>query len=90
MAGHEAQLVVHFGYWAKERDTPLWLMITLAAGEKGKILEATAPARNEQPPRLLERDGYLVAPLPLAVGVPEHVLVDQTSERVRDLAALLK
>lgn len=89
LADHEAQLVVHFGYWANERDTPLWLMITLTAAHSADLLAATVSARNEHPPRLLERDGYLVAPLPLPVGVPEHVLVDQTSERVRDLAALL-
>jgi hypothetical protein len=39
--------------------------------------------------RLLERDGYLVAPIPLAVGAPEHTLVDQIGDRLRDLAALL-
>ena len=86
--GHEVQLVVHFGYWATERDTPLWLMVTMGS-HRAEMLAATGSARDRQPPRLLERDGYLIAPVPLAVGVPEHAVVEEGAERIAELAALL-
>ena len=85
--GYQVLLMVHFEYWATERDTPLWLQLndplvpTLGA--------AIEPLRTTHPPRLLQKDGYPLMPLPLPAGESEQAVIEAVAARIRELAALL-
>jgi hypothetical protein len=90
LAGWECFLGVYYVRWANDRATPLWLDIRGGAVNNIEVLQALAPLRHEDPPRLIETDGRLLVPIFLPEGVERDDVradLDDQLRRVHNLLA---
>ncbi|MDK9721983.1 MAG: hypothetical protein OEL53_12455 [Rhodospirillales bacterium] len=77
--------------WARHRSTPLWLRIQgKDMKERDAARHALGRLRLENPPRLIEDEGYPWVPLPLPLGTERERIIDNVLSQLEEIGGLLK
>ena len=77
---------VSYGRWARDRDTPLWLVFSNPPGDLRDKLE---PLRDRSPPELIGTGKKLGVPIMLPVGKERGEVLDAVVERLEYIARLI-
>ena len=77
---------VSYGRWARDRDTPLWLVFSNPPADLRHTLE---PLRDRNPPELIGTGKKFGVPIELPVGKERGEVLDAVVERVLGIARLI-
>jgi len=95
MVGFGFQLSFLPEYWARLRNTPIWLAVKSApdtgswtySEEAGRRL---VPLELETPPRLIRKDDELLIPIFLQLGVERHDVTKGMRDQILEVIGLLR
>ena len=79
---------VHYGFWARSRDTPLWLFF-MKSRVSAEMRRALEPLRHRNPPELIEAPRHLRFPITLPVGKERGAVLDSVETRLLEIAQLI-
>ena len=77
---------VSYGRWARDRDTPLWLVFSNPPADLRRTLE---PLRDRNPPELIGTGNKLSVPIELPVGKERGEVLEAVVERLLAIARLI-
>jgi hypothetical protein len=84
--GHQILLKCDHALWSNAFETPLWLHIW----PKGDTRQRLTPLMMEVPPRLIERNGELLVPLMIPLGVEYAAVFASLLAQIKDVLEVLK
>ena len=86
---------IEFDLWAKYHETPLWLWVDPygsdkrdRSGKRAELRRKLDPLK-EDPPGIIDKDGLLLVPIRLPVGVEETAVVDDVFRQLERVARLI-
>ena len=79
---------VHYGFWARSGDTPLWLFF-MKSRVSADMRRALEPLRHRTPPELIEAPRHIRFPIALPVGKERGAVLDAVVTRLLEIARLI-
>ena len=79
---------VVYSFWARSRDTPLWLRF-MKNSTPADLRRTLEPLRHRNPPELIETGGDLRIPIGLPIGKERGAVLDAVVGRLLEIARLI-